>query len=595
MLSIDLTEFERLAYGQEHEEAVRILLDILQTVESSRGHFSICGMQGELISDDEGLTRLAAAISTLFANRAVSLSPQGFTRLVSANRWISAIFSATAFRNTDHLLLALAGKDKQISGDNLSKLAVLYSQESQLDLPIDLLFAARPLAAISLALCLIGSRQMISPVAHQKREAVLAWLPAKLDQLSSLDGLPLPMLNSAAMNCSYADLPQKHDIKRALNALVRRDLLSRGPIDLSAPASGKPRPTMLVVLDWWHPGHAMYRCYAPLIHACKSRFRLVALVTSPPATTTEALSLFDEKIEFDDHCQVWLAELRRVMPLIAEHAPDVVYFPSVGMSLATLYFSNIRMAPLQIAGMGHPATTGATCIDYVVSSPEVHGDDSTMFEPVCMMPRNCLGFLLPPGTTRPKRRRAVGTRNVRIAITASTMKLNPTLLTTLMEIATQATHKLSYVFFIGTCPGLTYLNAQRSIREVIPDCVTYPEQPYADYLAKLVDCDMFLSPFPFGNTNGIVDCFLLGIPGICLHGDQPHAAIDRGLFEMMELPGDLVAMSREGYVAAAVALADDPARRIGLRTQLLETDVEKRISAGRPEGLVETVVSLMAD
>lgn len=542
----------------------------------------------------KGLTRLAAAISNLFANHAVSLSATGFTRLVNANRWISAIFSATPFRNTDYILRALGGPDNEIKGNALSTFAVLYSQESLLDLPIDVLFAAKPVAAISLALCLIGSRQVISPVAHKKREALLAWLPDRLDQLATLDGLPLAMLNSAAMNCSYADLPQKHDIKRALNALIRRDLLARDNIDLPAPVVGRQRPTMLVVLDWWNPRHAMYRCYAPMIEACKSHFRLVALITTPATVTADALALFEDTIEFDDLCQVWLTELQRVMPLIAEHAPDVVYFPSVGMSLGTLYFSNIRMAPLQVAGLGHPATTGATCIDYVISAPEFHGADSTMFEPVRMMPRNSVTFLLPPATVRPKRRRVIGTRNVRIAITASSMKLNPRFLTTLTEIANRATHKLSYVFFIGSSPGLTYMNAQRMIRDVIPDCVTYPEQPYPDYLAKLAECDMFLSPFPFGNTNGLIDCFLLGIPGVCLHGDQPHSAIDRGLFAMMELPGDLVATSREEYVAAAAALADDPERRTSLRTRLLETNAAKQISAGRPEGFVETLVSLMA-
>ena len=36
----------------------------------------------------------------------------------------------------------------------------------------------------------------------------------------------------------------------------------------------------------------------------------------------------------------------------------------------------------------------------------------------------------------------------------------------------------------------------------------------------LNDMDMFLSPFPFGNTNGIVDAFTAGLPGVCKTGRE---------------------------------------------------------------------------
>ena len=36
--------------------------------------------------------------------------------------------------------------------------------------------------------------------------------------------------------------------------------------------------------------------------------------------------------------------------------------------------------------------------------------------------------------------------------------------------------------------------------------------PYEDYLAR-ARCDLFLDPFPYGNTNGIVDTVSQGLPG----------------------------------------------------------------------------------
>ena len=35
----------------------------------------------------------------------------------------------------------------------------------------------------------------------------------------------------------------------------------------------------------------------------------------------------------------------------------VLYMPSVGMNPITVYISNIRLAPIQVIALGHPATT----------------------------------------------------------------------------------------------------------------------------------------------------------------------------------------------------------------------------------------------
>ena len=51
-----------------------------------------------------------------------------------------------------------------------------------------------------------------------------------------------------------------------------------------------------------------------------------------------------------------------------------------------------------------------------------------------------------------------------------------------------------------------------------------------DYMRRLATCHMFINPFPFGNTNGLVDTVRLGLPGVCLTGPEVHTHIDEGLF-----------------------------------------------------------------
>ena len=68
----------------------------------------------------------------------------------------------------------------------------------------------------------------------------------------------------------------------------------------------------------------------------------------------------------------------------------------------------------------------------------------------------------------------------------------------------------------------------------VPNAIVHKSAPNAVYMANINDCDMFANPFPFGNTNGIVDTVYCGLPGVCLIGDEVHEHIDKGMFTRNE-------------------------------------------------------------
>lgn len=76
-------------------------------------------------------------------------------------------------------------------------------------------------------------------------------------------------------------------------------------------------------------------------------------------------------------------------------------------------------------------------------------------------------------------------------------------------------------------------------------------------MGRLGQCDFFLCPFPYGNTNGIVNSFQLGLPGVCLDGEEAHAHTDAALFARIGLPAELTTKSVDEYVRAAIRLVDD--------------------------------------
>ncbi|EJL0326431.1 cobalt ABC transporter permease, partial [Escherichia coli] len=105
-------------------------------------------------------------------------------------------------------------------------------------------------------------------------------------------------------------------------------------------------------------------------------------------------------------------------------------------------------------------------------------------------------------------------------------------------------------------------------------------------------CELFVNPFPFGNTNGLVDTVRQGLPGVCMTGPEVHTHIDEGLFRRLGLPETLIARDREEYITAVLSLTETPRLRERLQKYLTENDVEKVLFEGRPEKFAERVWQL---
>jgi predicted O-linked N-acetylglucosamine transferase (SPINDLY family) len=98
----------------------------------------------------------------------------------------------------------------------------------------------------------------------------------------------------------------------------------------------------------------------------------------------------------------------------------------------------------------------------------------------------------------------------------------------------------------------------------------------------IAGCDMFINPFPFGNTNGIIDTVTAGLIGVCKSGPEVHEHIDEGLFRRLALPDWLITQTVDEYVKAAVRLANNHEERYALRKQLTGEDKVKKLFQGRP-------------
>ncbi|EPA9860807.1 cobalt ABC transporter permease, partial [Escherichia coli] len=193
-----------------------------------------------------------------------------------------------------------------------------------------------------------------------------------------------------------------------------------------------------------------------------------------PGTTDEITrTVFDEFHELSAENAVGDA-----IHYLSEVRPDVIYYPSVGMFPLTVYLTALRLAPLQLMALGHPATTWSEHIDGVLVEEDYLGDPACFSETICAVPKDAIPYIPPASTERvlpertPFRERAKAAwpsaLPVRVAVCASVMKINPGFLDTLREISDRSRVPVQFCFYMGFAQGLTLDYLRRTIRQVLP-------------------------------------------------------------------------------------------------------------------------------
>ena len=131
----------------------------------------------------------------------------------------------------------------------------------------------------------------------------------------------------------------------------------------------------------------------------------------------------------------------------------VLYMRSVGMFAHTIFMTNVRVAPLQIAALGHPATMHAACIDYVSVEEDFVGEPACFSEKLLRLPKDGQPYVLTLLTDIVK---GIPERGefVEVAVTASAMKLNPCFLGACRRIIETADIPMRFHFMTSWAQGL---------------------------------------------------------------------------------------------------------------------------------------------
>ena len=418
--------------------------------------------------------------------------------------------------------------------------------------------------------------------AFSKRGTLLQWFPEKLATIKNLNNVPSAISHDVYMHCSYDIAENKHWVKKALNQVIRRHLLQGGWTDRDVTKLGERdgKPVMVVLLEHFHSSHSIYRTHSTSMIAARERFYLIGVGNE--AVDAAGQAVFDEfHLLKGDNI---FGKLNELKDICEKNGAAVLYMPSIGMDLTTIFTSNTRLAPVQVIALGHPATTHSDFIEYVIVEDDYVGSEKCFSEQLLRLPKDALPYV--PSALAPQHveyRLRENPEVVNIGIASTTMKLNPYFLAALKAIRDRANVKVHFHFALGQSSGVTHPYVERFIKSYLGnDATAHPHAPYDQYLRILHNCDMMVNPFPFGNTNGIIDMVTLGLVGVCKTGAEVHEHIDEGLFKRLGLPEWLIANTVDEYVERAIRLAENHQERLELRRHIIENNGLQTLFTGDP-------------
>jgi protein O-GlcNAc transferase len=319
-----------------------------------------------------------------------------------------------------------------------------------------------------------------------------------------------------------------------------------------------------------------------LAHLDRRRFDVVLYHTGSitDEETTWAKSHVDRFVQGPLSTRAWLGE-------VARDRPDVMFYPEVGMDSATCALAALRLAPLQVAGWGHPVTTGFASIDWFLSGELLEGTGAERHyrEKLVRLPGTGVCTDLPPvqaerwgGPERPK-------ECTRFALCQQPIKFDPVHDVLLTQIAKAVGPS---EFWLAAPKKLHWATERLRVRlgaafaaaGLDPDAHlrVMPWLSRGQFSGFLHEMDVFLDCPAFSGYTTAWQAIHCGIPMVTWEGEFLRQRLAAGLLRQIGMT-DGIASSAEEYAHIAVRWADESrdhrrrsARRESIRRAATQAD-----------------------
>jgi protein O-GlcNAc transferase len=297
--------------------------------------------------------------------------------------------------------------------------------------------------------------------------------------------------------------------------------------------------------------------------------------------TVWAASGVDRFVQGPKPTKAWLDE-------VAQDRPDVMFYPEVGMDPASCALAALQLAPLQVAGWGHPVSTGLPSMNLFLSGEylEGRGAEQHYREKLVRLPGTGVCTELPAVQAQrwsgPDRQRNV----VRFALCQQPIKFDPADDVLLARIAKAAGPSEFWLASPKTLHWATTKLRNRlaaAFRAEGLDPNAYlrvmPWLPQDQFAGFLDEMDIYLDCPAFSGYTTAWQAIHRGLAVVTWEGDFLRQRLAAGLLRQVGKT-DGIAGSRDQYVQIAIRWAED-CRRSDLWAARRE---EMRRAAPRADG-----------
>lgn len=495
-------------------------------------------------------TRISIILS-YWVNSDSEVSVDELNRLLKLKNLLVSIY-LSGF-DADQKILKRSYDQKNNYKQNLTKLLLLISINNLNQELFSAYLKIPEKHAFKFSVAWIGERSQMTKAARVYNQKLIN----SFERFENLEIEPedFGALCIAYMFTTYSNSVGKDDIKATINKLISNTIKRYNSHDeiTTSKKSFSEKLRLLIVHEKFAHNHVMVRCFLDVLNSLNTDIEVIHV-----SCEDQFVQDSNDKIPTTASCK---GNFRTAINIVKEGDPDIILYPSLGMHPIAIMLSGLRLAPLQLQLFGHPSPS---------FSKEIDGSFLNSLNFLSHGPEKCTQKMAFKGGVEIETETGVygfsrqhqpisdvnGKTN--ICINGKTMKLSPAFMEFLSKILWPDNIQMN---FFPAEQGCDFIKTENLIRQFFPSCIVHPLAHYSEYLVNLSTQDLAICPFPFGNTNGIVDSIKIGLPTFALRGKDICSSGEMELLITAGLEEFLFDTEHKMNVAIAKFLSEDEYKR----------------------------------
>lgn len=530
---------------RKYDLAEKSLIELMGIFAKGKVELSLAPYGRKISKDQHDLEsyqvieKFASLLTVWFSDVHYTPSANMYAVMCLQKSFLNNMFAASSYHSTDHILenLGLLGRS-DYSKEHLKRILFIVTLESSLDIPWQTLFQYLPSETVQAFTGLLSSISIQMTARSQKNIRLLIEASKIAPTVEAKEFKILAPLVSTFFNCSNLTIENKYEIKNWVVRCIENHMATSLPPGIVKRMSNevqvKPKQgpkTVLIINERYTKGHAMYRSWHAQLSAIKKDHKTIGMAESQNVDDVSKQD-FDEFIEIPNK-----EDVVSIIKAILKVKPDVIIYPSLGMSLFAPFVASQRLAPVQIACTGHPSSSRLKNVDYLFTADiglTEQEFSQIITEKWLSAPRgvgkiSILEFESSAVEKNPEQ--------INVIVNGVIQKVSNELISLCNEISERSEKEVIFHFFL-TNPkqDLEFFADMSILRRFLPNSKLHPFKEYNDYLQVLAKADFALPTLPFGGSNSNVDLINVGVPKLYIADKSDISGMTD--FQMWESVGE---------------------------------------------------------